>query len=120
MKIARDRCSHRPTMRASITVARGPVPRDLSINAAWRGTGPRPTVRGPFCEEDGPPTVARGPVPRDLSIYAAWRGTGPRPTVGGVFLNVARGPVPRERWDARTMARDRPSPYVKEAAFFSS
>ena len=27
------------------------------------------------------------------------------------FLTVARGPVPRERWSARAMARDRPSPY---------
>ena len=27
------------------------------------------------------------------------------------FFIVVRGPVPRERWSARTMARDRPSPY---------
>ena len=27
----------------------------------------------------------------------------------GVFFTVARGPVPRDRWDARTMARDRVS-----------
>ena len=33
-----------------------------------------------------------------------------------VFL-VARGPVPRERWIARTLARDRPSPY-DEVPFF--
>ena len=26
---------------------------------------------------------------------------------GAVFFTVARGPVPRERWSARTMARDR-------------
>ena len=36
---------------------------------------------------------------------------------GGVFF-VARGPVPRACWDARTMARDRPSPYG-EGVFFS-
>ena len=36
------------------------------------------------------------------------------------FLPVARGPVPRERWiaRARTMARDRPSPYGEGGAFF--
>ncbi len=30
---------------------------------------------------------------------------------------VARGPVPRERWGARGMARDRPSPYEKKTAY---
>ena len=34
----------------------------------------------------------------------------------GVVFTVARGPVPRDRWDARGMARDRPSPY-DEGAF---
>ena len=29
--------------------------------------------------------------------------------------SVARGPVPRERWGDRTMARDRPSPYDKRS-----
>ena len=49
-----------------------------------------------------------------------WRGTGPRPTVKGGerFFPVARGPVPRERWSARTMARDRPSPYGEGWRFF--
>ena len=32
---------------------------------------------------------------------------------GGRFSTGARGPVPRERWGARTMARDRPSPHGK-------
>ena len=35
----------------------------------------------------------------------------------GLDVPVARGPVPRERWIARGMARDRPSPYG-EGAFF--
>ena len=48
----------------------------------------------------------------------ASRGTGPRATVAGhlpvgetsgLDVPVARGPVPRERWMARTMARDRVS-----------
>ena len=53
-----------------------------------------------------------------LSIEA-WRGTGPRPTgKGRLFFIVARGPVPRERWNARGMARDRPSPYGEGGAFF--
>ena len=34
------------------------------------------------------------------------------------FFTVARGPVPRDRWSARDMARDRPSPYVKGRRFF--
>ena len=43
---------------------------------------------------------------------------GPRPTVkGGFSPPVARGPVPRDRWIARTMARDRPSPYDEGGAF---
>ena len=78
-------------------------------------------------------TVARGPVPRERTTYAktapanavsrADRGTArdrPSPHAEGDVLRlrnphdtVARGPVPRERWNARTMARDRPSPYVK-------
>ena len=37
-------------------------PRCLRAIAAWRGTGPRPTVK-----KNARITVARGPVPRDLS-----------------------------------------------------
>ena len=58
--------------------------------------------------------VARGPS--EVSIraservspeIAAWRGTGPRPTVSDAILDtVARGPVPRERWSAPTLARE--------------
>ena len=33
---------------------------------------------------------------------------------------VARGPVPRDRWVARGMARDRPSPYDERERFFLS
>ena len=35
-------------------------PRDLSVHAAWRGTGPRPTKKYAVLRP-----VARGPVPRD-------------------------------------------------------
>ena len=44
------------------------------------------------------------------------RGTGPRNYgEGGAFFFVARGPVPRERWITRAMARDRPAHYGKMA-----
>ena len=36
----------------------------------------------------------------------------------GAFFIVSRGPVPRERWIARAMARDRPSPYDERKAYF--
>ena len=43
---------------------------------------------------------------RCVGVQRRWRGTGPRPTVTRtVFSTVARGPVPRDRWDARGMAR---------------
>ena len=71
----------------------------------WRGTGPRPTVKGAVF------FVARGPVPRERHLFI-----------------VARGPVPRERWIARAMARETrsharmacegPSPTVRECRFF--
>ena len=35
------------------------------------------------------------------------------------FFFVARGPVPRDRWVIRGMARDRPSPYGIARRFFS-
>ena len=84
--MARDRPSPYGQRRefVSVTVARGPS--EVSIRAservsaeiaAWRGTGPRPTVFG---------------------AVSAWRGTGPalRPTEIHK-VTVARGPVPRDR-----------------------
>ena len=76
-----------------VTVARGPVPRDLSTAAenarrqsprmfaaqpgAWRGTGPRPTVKAAIKHGEGQAlalregrrffTLSRGPVPATLS-----------------------------------------------------
>ena len=58
---------------------------------AWRGTGPRPTVKSRCAEESsGEPVAWRGTGPRPTvkAQYAedssgesvAWRGTGPRPT----------------------------------------
>ena len=48
---------------------------------------------------------------RDVFSRERWRGTGPRPTVkGGFSPPVARGPVPRERWIARAMAKGTRSP----------
>ena len=90
---------------------------DSSGSDAWRGTGPRPTVKG-----KRPSTVARGPVPRDPSILGepsdsadAWRGTGPRPTVKGKRPStVARGPVPR---DPSVLGETSESDYFQEFQF---
>ena len=47
------------------TRMRAGFPRDYWIaRLAWRGTGPRPTVRWAV-----PATVARGPVPRDVEPF---------------------------------------------------
>ena len=44
---------------------------------------------------------------------------GPSPYGEGErFFIVARGPVPRERWIMRALARDRPSPYGEGSVFF--
>ena len=80
----------RPTVSGTLffTVARGPVPRDLSICAknarkptvslpieAWRGTGPRPTVKGGGLAYRsagalGCHTRIRAGFPRERSTYA--------------------------------------------------
>ena len=63
---------------------------------AWRGTGPRPTVKCRFF------IVARGPVPRDLPTFA----------------ENARSPeTPDGCCSDRGMARDRPSPYGEKGRF---
>ena len=72
-----------------------------------------------------------------FGAIAAWRGTGPRPTVTRAFFYsstrrryfiVARGPVPRDHWGDRSMARETrsdarvasegPSPTVMRAFLF--
>ena len=54
---------------------------------------------------------------RVLRGLACYRHAGPKgpEEKGETFFIVVRGPVPRERWiaGARTLARDRPSPYDK-------
>ena len=78
----------------------------LSVCACYRHSGPTDLkrIRDVF-------SVARA-LARDRFSH--------RPTMKeGVIFTVARGPVPRERWIARTMARDRPSPYG-EGTFFSA
>ena len=74
---------------APITVARGPVPRDVSARS-WHGEGQALALR---CEEGVLVTVARGPVPRDRCMA-------------------------RETRD-RGMARDRPSPYGFSVRFWN-
>ena len=94
----------------------------------WRGTGPRPTVKRRLLINRS--AGACPPRAYDMrenrtpakAISRANRGTArdrPAPYGEGMaFFSIARGPVPRERWSARTMARDRPAPYVKREAFF--
>ena len=80
----------------------------------WRGTGPRPTEKGPiFYRSAGacPPRTFSRPQHGEGQALALRR--------RDPFFTVARGPVPCERWSAQTMARDRPSPYVKGRRFFT-
>ena len=93
----------------------------VSSTEAWRGTGPRPTVKGdglvyrragacpprsPDLRENCTPTQAVS-LPTE-----ARRGPVPRPTVSGtLFFTVARGPVPRDRPTyAENARRQRPFP----------
>ena len=90
------------------TVARGPVPREFSVDRSTARDRPspygeteaalHPVARGPVPRdrdaEEPLSTVARGPVPRDRDAEEP-------------LSTVARGPVPRDR----SMARDRPPPY---------
>ena len=54
-----------------------------------------------------------------LGCHTRIRAGFPRDRSRTVFFIVARGPVPRDGWVARTMARDRPSPYGTARRFFS-
>ena len=102
-------------------VARGPVPRDrwiarvLRWTQAWRGTGPRPTMkrrlphnrsagacppRSPDLRENRTPATALSRADRGMARD--------RPSPygeGGRFFPVARGPVPREKMHRNTVAR---------------
>ena len=69
------------------TVARGPVPRERSVDRSTARDRPSPYVKGDIFRPRNPPvTVARGPVPRECPVD-------------------------------RSTARDRPSPYVKGNVF---
>ena len=76
----------------------------VSSTEAWRGTGPRPTVKGGGLENRSagacPPRSfdLREKRTQTQAVFPteARRGTGPRPTVNGtLFLTVARGTSPR-------------------------
>ena len=91
--------------------------RETHSDARVACEGPRPALKGAVLA-----TVARGPVPRDRCMARGTRSDarvaceGPRPALkGAVLATVARGPVPREFPVDRSMARDRPSPYVKRS-----
>ena len=107
--MARDRPSPYGEGAAFFTVARGPS--EVSIRAservppaiaAWRGTGPRPTVKGRrfFPERGGQAPAISHPLRKTLAAQrprmfaaqtGAWRGTGPRPTVKGRRFFPERG-----------------------------
>ena len=107
----------------------GQAPASVGEHKRWRGTGPRPTMKGGRFY-----TGARGTGPREHCGARTMARDRPSPygkvkvvvmtnvmardrpspyDEGGRFSTGARGPVPREHWGARTMARDRPSPYRK-------
>ena len=88
--------------RRFFPVARGPVPRDLHRQVMFLGSTDLKRTRDVF-------SLARTMARDRPSPYGNARR----------FFPVARGPVPRERWIARTraMARDRPSPYDEGRAF---
>ena len=103
----RGRCFHRRAGACPPRSFQAPSRGGLSLAiVAWRGTGPRPTVKGAFFIVTVPDTVARGPVPRDRLVdrsmaretrsHARVACEGPSPTVkGAVVFTVARGSVPR-------------------------
>ena len=64
-----------------------------------------------------PPRVFGGPQSGEGQALAL-RGRGAVFRIRTPPATVARGPVPRDRWNARTMARDRPSPYGNAHRFF--
>ena len=98
------------------TVARGPVPRERPVDHSMARDRPSPYAeRG--CSSTQAPARSRsvGAYPPRVS-GSPQHGEGQALALrgrGGVFRQrtppgtVARGPVPRDRWSARTMARDR-------------
>ena len=65
----RGRSFHRSAGACPPRSFQAPSREGLSLAlVAWRGTGPRPTVKGAFFIVTVPVTVARGPVPRDRLV----------------------------------------------------
>ncbi len=97
-------------------VARGPVPRDRWIARTIRPTSVVWERLLPIGSGSGDPALQR----RGSLVHERWRGTGPRPTVTHAVFYRSAGPVPRDRWLARGIARDRPSPYDEGGVFSRS
>ena len=95
-----QKCPVGETSRSRCLVARGLSHASARGRERWRGTGPRPTVKGG-------------------RFFIRARGLSPANVARNAADTVARGPVPRERWGVRTMARDRPSPYGNPGRFFT-
>ena len=73
---------------------------------AWRGTGPRPTVKG------GVFFVVRGPVPRNRGVARRTRSDARGIETGRSLLREARlETAPNGLLQGLGVARDRPSPY---------
>ena len=129
IRSGRMRCARQ---YAASTVARGPVPRERSRTPEpGEGQALALRERATFFSS----TVARGPVEYDRVSYALcqairriYRSAGACPPRTLAYPRAWRGTGPFGLWRARTtegacaggMARDRPSPYVKGKAFFSS
>ena len=102
-----------------ITVARGPVPRDLSVPQSVARDRPSPYGKtGRFSRSAGAlgcHTRIRAGFPRERPGPRTMARDRPSPyDSGDVLITVARGPVPRDLSVLQSMARDRPSPYGKE------
>ena len=119
---ASERVSPVIVQESFFIVARGPVPRERWITRALaRETrsharvaceGPRPTMKGAFCRR---PIASR---PGGLSYRAR---IGPTTVVCDRLIANGSGsgdPELQNQRGDRTMARDRPSPYVKERRYF--
>ena len=110
------------------------------LSAAWRGTGPRPTLEGRFstvfneirrCHRSAGACPPRSlshrkpsapPMSRPFSVLsAAWRGTGPRPTLEGrfstVFNEIRRCHRSAGACPPRSLSRRKPSAVPMSRAF---
>ena len=90
--------------------------RALRIAECYRHSGPK----GPEENKRRFFPSANAGEGNPLACACGMRGPKPYGEGGGFSPPVARGPVPRDCWSARAMARDRPSPYGEGGVFYRS